>query len=72
LIKNILNQYSILRKILAITINNAFNNNIFIDSFVYYINTNIFTNTQDTSRIVFVFVNINNINNNANNIINKV
>jgi len=36
LIKNILKRNNILRKILIIIINNAFNNNIFIKSFIYY------------------------------------
>jgi len=38
LIKNILKRNDILRKILTIIINNAFNNNIFIKSFIYYLN----------------------------------
>jgi len=60
-----------LRKILAIIINNTFNNNIFINSFVYSFNIYAFTSAQDISRIAFVFVNIYNVNNNTNNIINK-
>jgi len=38
LIKNILKRNDILRKILTIIINNAFNNNIFIKSLIHYFN----------------------------------
>jgi len=71
LIKNIFKRNNILRKILAIIINNAFNNNIFIKSFIHYLDIETLTSAQDISRIAFKFVNINNVNKNINDVNNK-
>jgi len=71
LIKNILKQNDILRKILTIIINNAFNSNIFIKSLIYYLDIKTLRSAQDISRIAFRFVNINNVNKNINDVNNK-
>jgi len=71
LIKNILKRNDILRKILTIIINNAFNNNIFMKSLIHYLNIETLTSAQDILLIAFEFVNINNVNKNINDVNNK-
>jgi len=71
LIKNILKRNNILRKILTIIIDNAFNNNIFIKSLIHYLDIKTLTSVQDISKIAFRFVNINDVNENINDVNNK-
>jgi len=71
LIKNILKRNNILRKILTIIINNAFNNNIFIKNLIHYFNIEALTSAQDISRIASKFVNIDNVDKNINDANNK-